>query len=159
MLKFEEAMNMRVKIGVGAVMVAGIVFALLQTPVWAHHAFSAEFDANKPVRFEDATVTRVRLINPHSWIDVDVRMLDGTVESWAIEAGSPNILMRRGITRDTLKVGTKIVVDGYQSIDGSRRANGRDLTLQNGDRLFLGSQDTGAPYEVQRPGVDTKEDQ
>ena len=159
MLKFEEAMNMRVKLWVGAVMVAGIVFALLQMPVWAHHAFSAEFDADKPVRFEDATVTRVRLINPHSWIDVDVRMPDGTIENWAIEAGSPNILMRRGITRDTLKVGTKIVVDGYQSIDGSRRANGRDLTLQNGDRLFLGSQDTGAPYEVQRPGVDTEEDQ
>ena len=150
---------MRVKLAAGAVMVAGIAVVLLQPPVWAHHAFSAEFDANKPIRFEDATVTRVRFINPHSWIDVDVRMPDGTVENWAIEAGSPNILMRRGITRDTLKVGTKIIVDGYQSKDGSRRANGRDLTLQNGERLFLGSQDTGAPYEVQRPGVDTEEDQ
>jgi hypothetical protein len=157
-LKFEEAMIMRVKLGVGAVLVAGIAFVLLQPPVWAHHAFSAEFDADKPVRFEDATVTRVRLINPHSWIDVDVKMPDGTYENWAIEAGSPNILMRRGITRDTLKVGTKIIVDGYQSKDGSRRANGRDLTLLTGERLFLGSQDTGAPYEVQRPGVDTEQD-
>jgi hypothetical protein len=159
MLKIEETMRVRVKRGVGAVMVAGIALMLFQPPVWAHHAFAAEFDADRPVRFENATVTRVRLINPHSWIDVDVTMPDGTIESWAIEAGSPNILMRRGITRDTLAVGTKINVDGYQSKDGSRRANGRDLTLQNGQRLFLGASDTGAPYEVQRPGVDTEEDQ
>jgi hypothetical protein len=124
--------------------------------VWAHHAFSAEFDANRPVKFTDATVTRVQLINPHSWIHVEVKHADGRTENWAIEAGSPNILLRRGITRDTLKVGTKIVVDGYQSKDGSLRANGRDLTLPDGTKLFLGSPDTGAPYEVQRPGVDTE---
>ena len=146
---------MRVRTGFRAVIASGIAFALFQSPAWAHHAFSAEFDADKPVRFEDATVVRVRLINPHSWIDVDVRFPDGRVETWAIEAGSPNILMRRGITRDTLKVGTRIVVDGYQAKDGSRRANGRDLTFGDGQKLFLGSPDTGAPYEVQRPGVDT----
>ena len=96
------------------------------------------------------------LINPHSWIYVDVKQADGTTENWAIEAGSPNILLRRGITRDTLKVGQKIVVDGYRSKDGSRRANGRDLTLPSGQQLFLGSSGgEGAPYEVQRPGVDT----
>jgi hypothetical protein len=79
------------------------------------------------------------------------------VENWAIEAGSPNILLRRGITRNTLKKGDKIVVDGYQSKDGSKRANGRDLTLPNGQKLFLGSSGgEGAPYEVQRPGVDVK---
>ena len=122
----------------------------------AHHAFSAEFDANKPVKFPEAIVTRVQLINPHSWIYVDVKGSDGKTENWAIEAGSPNILMRRGITKDTLKVGTKIVVDGYQSKDGSKRANGRDLTLPDGTKLFLGSSGTGAPYEVQRPGVDTQ---
>jgi uncharacterized protein DUF6152 len=122
----------------------------------AHHAFSAEFDANKPVKFPEAIVTRVQLINPHSWIYVDVKGADGKTENWAIEAGSPNILMRRGITKDTLKVGTKIVVDGYQSKDGSKRANGRDLTLPDGTKLFLGSSGTGAPYEVQRPGVDTQ---
>jgi hypothetical protein len=121
----------------------------------AHHAFSAEFDANKPVKFE-ATVTRVQLINPHSWIHVEVKGADGKTENWAIEAGSPNILMRRGITKDTLKVGTRILVDGYQSKDGTRRANGRDLTLPDGTKLFLGSSGTGAPYEVQRPGVDTQ---
>ena len=129
---------------------------LAQSGARAHHAFSAEFDANKPIKFPEAIVTRVQLINPHSWIYVDVKGPDGKVENWAIEAGSPNILMRRGITKDTLKVGTKIVVDGYQSKDGSKRANGRDLTLPNGDKLFLGSSGTGAPYEVQRPGVDTQ---
>jgi hypothetical protein len=140
----------------GMFVMAGALL-LCAAPVSAHHAFAAEFDANKPVHFPDATVTRVELINPHSWIHVDVKMPDGTVENWAIEAGSPNILMRRGITRNTLKKGDKIVVDGYQAKDGSHRANGRDLTLPNGDKLFLGSSSgTGAPYEVQRPGVDVK---
>ncbi|MEP7353804.1 MAG: DUF6152 family protein, partial [Acidobacteriota bacterium] len=111
----------------------------------------------KPIHFPDATVTKVELINPHSWIHVDVKKADGTVENWAIEAGSPNILLRRGITRDTLKKGDKIIVDGYQSKDGLHRANGRDLTLPNGQQLFLGSSGgEGAPYEVQRPGVDVK---
>jgi len=137
-------------------MAAGCALLLSQAPLSAHHSFAAEFDADKPVKFPDATVTRVMLINPHSWIYVDVKMPDGKVENWAIEAGSPNILMRRGITKDTLKVGQKIVVDGYQSKDGSKRANGRDLTLPSGEKLFLGSSGTGAPYEVQRPGVDTE---
>ncbi len=123
----------------------------------AHHAFAAEFDANKPVTFKDATVTKVELINPHSWIHVDVKMPDGKVENWAIEAGSPNILLRRGITRETVKKGDKIVIDGYQAKDGSHRANGRNLTLPSGQQLFLGSSGgEGAPYEVQRPGVDVK---
>jgi len=138
------------------VIAAALALAVSQTPVWAHHAFSAEFDGNKPIKFVNATVTKVELINPHSWIHVDVKTPDGKVENWAIEAGSPNILLRRGITKTTLKVGDKIVVDGYQSKDGSHRANGRDLTLPNGQQLFLGSSGTGAPYEVQRPGVDTQ---
>ena len=146
---------MRAKVTVGIV-VAGMAVLLSQSPVWAHHAFAAEFDAKKPVKFEDATVTRVQLINPHSWINVEVKLPDGRTENWAIEAGSPNILLRRGITKDTLKVGTKIVVEGYQSKDGSHRANGRDLTLPDGTKLFLGGSGTGAPYEVQRPGVDTE---
>jgi len=146
---------MRVHITVAAV-IAGVALFLTQLPVSAHHAFAAEFDAKKPVKFEDATVTKVSLINPHSWIYVDVKHPDGKVENWAIEAGSPNILMRRGITKDTLKVGTKIVVEGYQSKDGTRRANGRDLTLADGTKLFLGGTSSGAPYEVQRPGVDTE---
>ena len=122
----------------------------------AHHSFAAEFDADKPITLK-GTLTKIEIINPHGWIYVDVKTPDGKVENWAIEAGSPNILMRRGITKDTVKVGQKIVVEGYQSKDGSRRANGRDLTLPDGTKLFLGSSGTGAPYEVQRPGVDTEE--
>ncbi len=146
---------MRTKLTVGAVVFV-IAVLLSQYPVQAHHAFAAEFDGNKPVHFPDAIVTRVQLINPHSWIFVDVKGADGKVENWAIEAGSPNILLRRGITKDTLKQGQKIVVDGYQSKDGSHRANGRDLTLPDGTKLFLGASGTGAPYEVQRPGIDTE---
>lgn len=139
------------------ILIAGLALAVFSSPLRAHHAFAAEFDGNKPVHFTDATVTKVELINPHSWIHVAVKMPDGTTENWAIEAGSPNILLRRGITMNTLKKGDKIIVDGYQSKDGSHRANGRDLTLPNGQKLFLGSSGgEGAPYEVQRPGVDVK---
>ena len=145
------------KLTVGCVIASGMTLLLSPSPARAHHAFAAEFDEKKPVKFLDATVTRVELINPHSWIHVDVKLPDGTVENWAIEAGSPNILLRRGITRDTLKVGQKIEVEGDQSKDGSHRANGRDLKLPNGQQLFLGSSGPdGAPYEVQRPGVDVK---
>jgi len=147
---------MRTKLTVASAILAGIAVLTLQAPVSAHHAFSAEFDGNKPVKFIAATVTRVQLINPHSWIHIEVKGADGKAESWAIEAGSPNILMRRGITKDTVKVGQKINVDGYQSKDGSHRANGRDLTLPDGTQLFLGGSGTGAPYEVQRPGIDTE---
>ena len=81
---------------------------------------------------------------------------DGTVEEWMIEAGTPNTLLRRGFTKQSLLPGTEVVVDGYQSKDGSKRANGRDLTLPDGTKLFLGAPGTGAPYEVQRPGIDTE---
>jgi hypothetical protein len=155
-MKIQEVSPMRARLTVGTVVLAGIALLFSQAPVSAHHAFAAEFDGSKPIKFLDAVVTKVSLINPHSWIYVDVKQPDGKVENWAIEAGSPNILLRRGITKDTLKVGTKIVVDGYQSKDGSHRANGRDLTLSNGQHLFLGSSGEGAPYEVQRPGVDTE---
>lgn len=146
---------MRTRLALVAVL-AGVVVLLAPLPMKAHHAFAAEFDANKPVKFTDATVTKVMLINPHSWIYVDVKQADGSVVNWAIEAGSPNVLLRRGITRNTLKAGDKIIVDGYQAKDGSHRANGRDLKLPNGQQLFLGSSGEGAPYEVQRPGVDTE---
>jgi len=146
---------MQARLTAGAVIAAAITLLVSPSPMRAHHAFAAEFDDKKPVKFNDATVTKVQLINPHSWIYVDVKMPDGSTENWAIEAGSPNVLLRRGITKNTLKAGDKIIVDGYQAKDGSHRANGRDLKLPNGQQLFLGSSGDGAPYEVQRPGVDT----
>lgn len=149
---------MQTKLTVSAIIATGIALVPGAPALRAHHAFAAEFDEKRPIHFVEATVTKVEFINPHSWIHVDVKAPDGTVENWAVEAGSPNILMRRGITRESLKVGDKINVEGYQSRDGSHRANGRDLTLPNGQKLFLQSQDLteGAPNEVQRPGVDTK---
>jgi hypothetical protein len=155
-MKNQEIRLMPSKLTLGAVAAAGIALLISAPPLKAHHAFAAEFDEKRPVHFTDAVVTKVEFINPHSWIHVDVKQADGTVENWAIEAGSPNILMRRGVTRETLKAGDKINVEGYQSKDGSHRANGRDLTLPNGQKLFLGSGNTGAPYEVQRPGIDTE---
>ena len=126
-------------------LVAALLLAIA-TPALSHHAFSAEFDANKPIKFK-GTVTKMLWVNPHAWIYVDVKKPDGTVEEWMIETGTPNTLLRRGLTKESLATGTEIVVDGYQSKDGSRRANGRDLTLPNGQTLFLGSSGTGAPSE------------
>jgi len=126
--------------------VIGAALMLAAVPARAHHAFAAEFDAKKPVHLE-GTVTKVELINPHAWIHVDVKGPDGTVTSWMVEAGSPNVLLRRGFTKTTVSPGTLVVVDGYQSKDGSMRANGKDITLPDGRKLFLGSSGTGAPYD------------
>jgi len=123
----------------------GLVF-LAEAPAWAHHAFASEFDAKKPVKLR-GTVVKMEWINPHAWIHVEVKKANGAVEEWMIEAGTPNTLLRRGFTKDSLKKGTEIIVDGYQSKDGSLRANGRDLTLPDGKTLFLGSSGTGAPDE------------
>ena len=124
---------------------AAVLFLVLAVkPALAHHAFAAEFDAKRPVKLR-GTVTKMEWINPHAWIHVDVKKPDGTVEEWMIEAGTPNTLLRRGFTKDSLKAGTEVVVDGYQSKDGSLRANGRDITLPNGQTLFLGGSSPGAP--------------
>jgi hypothetical protein len=124
----------------------GLFAALTTAPLVAHHAFNAEFDAKRPVKFK-GTVTKMVWVNPHAWIYVDVKKADGSVEEWMVEAGTPNTLLRRGLTRQSLPAGTEITVDGYQSKDGSLRANGRDLTLPNGQTLFIGSSGTGAPLE------------
>jgi hypothetical protein len=106
-------------------------------PMWAHHAFAAEFDAQKPVKLK-GTVAKVEFINPHSWIHMDVKDADGKVTRWMVEGGSPNALFRRGVTKDALPQGTEISVDGYQAKDGSNRANGRDITFADGKKLFVG---------------------
>jgi hypothetical protein len=117
-------------------------------PAAAHHAFAAEFDADKPVSFK-GTVSKTLWVNPHSWIYVDVKKPDGKVETWAIEGGTPSVLFRRGLTKDSLKPGTEVLVEGYRAKDGSMRANGRSLTLSDGRKLFVGSSGTGAPYELE----------
>jgi Family of unknown function (DUF6152) len=137
---------MRTKLAVVSVLISLFVSAAA-LPLAAHHAFAAEFDAKKPVKFE-ATVTKMQWTNPHVWIHVDVKKPDGTIEKWAFEAGTPNVLFRRGFTKNSLLPGTKVIVDGYQAKDGSRRANGRDITFADGKKLFLGSSGTGAPYEL-----------
>jgi Family of unknown function (DUF6152) len=129
---------------IGLAMGAALLFS---APLWAHHAFTAEFDGNKPVKLR-GTVTKMEWINPHAWIHIDVKDADGKVTNWMVECGSPNTLLRRGVTKNSVTVGMEILVDGYQSKDGSLRANGRDVTFPDGKKLFLGSSGTGAPGDT-----------
>jgi hypothetical protein len=132
-----------------AVPVLALVTALMPRVAFPHHSFAAEFDANKPIRFE-GTVTKMLWVNPHAWIYIETKKPDGSVEEWMIEAGTPNTLLRRGFTKNSLLPGTHVVVDGYQAKDGALRANGRSLTLPNGQVLFVGSSGTGAPDEAKK---------
>jgi hypothetical protein len=118
--------------------IIGAVLFLAAAPAWAHHAFAAEFDSTKPITLR-GTVTKVEWINPHSWIHVDVKSPDGTVVSWMVEGGSPNALVRRGVTKNLIPEGTEVVVDGYRAKDGTNRANGRNITLADGRKLAVGS--------------------
>jgi hypothetical protein len=125
----------------------GLIMAGAAVSLSAHHSFAAEFDANKPLTMK-GSVTRMEWVNPHVWLHMDVKKPDGTVEKWAFEAGTPNVLFRRGFTRQSLTPGTIVVIDGYQAKDGSNRGNGRDITFEDGRRLFMGSVGIGAPYEL-----------
>lgn len=129
---------MRITLIVGA----GLLLAMLTASATAHHAFAANFDADKHVKF-NAVVTKMEWINPHVWMHIDVQLPDGSVEQWMIEAGSPNMLFRQGLNKNSVVPGMKVIVDGYQARDGSRRANGRDITLPDGRKLFLSGSGDG----------------
>ena len=132
-------------------MLAGFALALgAPVQLLAHHAFGAEFDPNRPVVLR-GPVTKVEWVNPHAWIHLEVTNEDGSKEAWMVEGGTPNTLLRLGINKNSLKPGTLIIVDGYQSKDRSNRANGRDITLTDGRKLFMGSSGTGAPRDGRDP--------
>jgi hypothetical protein len=131
--------------------ISGISLLLAAIPAWAHHAFAAEFDASRPLKLH-GTVTEWEMINPHSWIHLDVKNDDGTVVSWMIEAGSPNTLLRLGFSRNSLPPGTELVIDGYQAKDRSNRAVGKNITFPDGKRLFLG----GSANELKGNDADKK---
>ena len=135
---------MRTKI---AIAVAGVLVLIAAAPLWAHHAFSAEFDVNKPLTLK-GTLSKWEMINPHSWFHIDVKGPDGKVTEWMIEGGSPNTLIRLGVTKYTVKVGMELTIEGYQAKEGTNKAVGRNFVLPDGSRLFLslnGAVPGGAP--------------
>ena len=126
-----------------AIVIASVGLLCAAVPVWAHHAFSAEFDVAKPMKLQ-GTLVKWEMVNPHSWFHIDVKGPDGKVVSWMIEGGSPNQLIRLGVTKKTLAVGTELLIEGYLAKDGTSKGVGRNFTFADGRRLFLGGSAPGA---------------
>src|SRR4051812_9688482 len=137
---------MRIKLSV-AMALGGLL--VTGAPMWAHHAFEAEFDQNKPVKLT-GKVTGMEWINPHSWIHIDVMDANGAVTNWMVECGSPNIMLRRGFTKRSLEVGTEVSVQGYQAKNGSFRANGSSITFKDGRKLFVGGSNPDVPEDQKK---------
>ena len=134
-----------------SLLVATAVLLATAGPLAAHHAFGAEFDPNAPIRLQ-GKIVKLEWVNPHAWIHIEVTQKDGKKEVWMVEGGTPNTLLRRGLTRQSLAFGTELIVDGYQTKDHSlKRANGRDVTFADGRKMFLGSSGTGAPRDGKDP--------
>ena len=131
-------------------MLIAMAMSPLAPPASAHHSFAAEYNADNPVTLS-GSVTKMAWINPHSWIYIDVKKPDGTLENWAVEAGPPGTLIRAGFTKESLLPGTEIKVNGFRAKDGALRANGRDITLPDGRLLFVGGSSPGAPTDF--PGT------
>jgi hypothetical protein len=132
---------MRLKWGVAIV---GFMLVAAAGRVAAHHSFAAEFDANKPVTLK-GTVTKMQWVNPHAWLHVAVKDEAGKVTDWAIEMGAPNAMIRRGWNNKSIPIGTAVIVSGFRAKNGTPTANGRDIVLPDGKKLFVGSSGTGAP--------------
>jgi len=129
-----------------------VLLLLTAVPVFAHHSFSSEYDINQPVTLK-GKLTKLEWINPHGWIYIDVTGADGKVVNWAIETGSPNALLRRGLRKEDFPLGVELTVKGFRAKNGTATANGRSITLPDGRELFAGSSGTGAP----RDGADPTE--
>jgi hypothetical protein len=132
---------MKLRIGIASALVGVLISA---SAAFAHHAFAAEFDINQPVKLQ-GKVQKMEWINPHAWIHVDVTGADGKTVTWMVEGGSPNILLRRGFTKDSLLPGTEVTVEGYRAKNGDMRANGSNITFKDGKRLFLGGSNPDDP--------------
>ena len=134
---------MRTRLTVGIAVLGSLLTAI---PLFAHHAFQAEFDDKKPVHLV-GKVTKMEWINPHAWIHIDVTDADGKVTSWMVECGSPNIMLRRGFTKESLLPGTELSVEGYQAKNLSNRANGSSVTFKDGRKLFVGGSNPDVPQD------------
>lgn len=137
-----------------ALVIPALMLLAYTAPLNAHHAFGAEFDRNAPIRLQ-GKIVKLEWVNPHTWIHIEITTEERQGETWMVEGGTPNVLLRRGLRRDCLAPGTEIIVDGYQTKNHAlKRANGRDVTFVDGSKIFMGSSGTGAPDEAQRRGND-----